>query len=120
MDNILGKRIKALRLKNEKTLEVVAKAVGISRQTLSRYETGAITNIPSDKIEKIAGFFKISPAYLMGWEEEEKKAEQTANITSVLLEDDEARELVDALLRVRTNDPENYKIVKALINSFDK
>ena len=44
------------------TLEDVAKDVGVSRQTLSRYETGVIGNIPSDKIELLAKSLRTTPA----------------------------------------------------------
>ena len=32
-----------------------------------KYENNIITNIPSDKIELIADYLSISPAYIMGW-----------------------------------------------------
>jgi len=35
---------------------------------MSRYETGVIANIPSDKIEALAEVLKVTPSYLMGWE----------------------------------------------------
>ena len=45
-----GDRIKKLRNELGLTLEEVAKKVGTSRQTIQRYESGEISNIPSDKI----------------------------------------------------------------------
>lgn len=65
----IGDRIKDARTALDMTLEDVAQQVGLSRQTLSRYETGVISNIPSDKIEELAKALKTSPSYLMGWEE---------------------------------------------------
>lgn len=65
----IGKRMRLARINNEKTLEEVAKAVGVSRQTIQRYETGIISNIPSDKIEGIANALNVTPGYLMGWEQ---------------------------------------------------
>ena len=59
----IGERIKYLRTKNDMTLEVVGKLIGISRQTLQRYESGVISNIPSDKIEKLAEIFNICLLY---------------------------------------------------------
>ena len=50
------------------TLEEVARRIGCSRQTMSRYENGIIGNIPSDKIEAIADVLLTTPASLMGWE----------------------------------------------------
>lgn len=68
----IGQRIRKLRLENDEkmTLEQLSKKLGVSRQTMSRYETGAIPNIPSDKIQLIADLFNTSPAYIMGWEDE--------------------------------------------------
>lgn len=47
----------------------LAKKIHVLKQTLYKYEMNIITNIPSDKIEKMAKILKVSPAYLMGWEE---------------------------------------------------
>lgn len=63
----IGDQIKKYRTEQGLTLEEVAKSIGVSRQTMSRYETGVITNIPSDKIEAIAQKLGVSPAILMGW-----------------------------------------------------
>ena len=65
----IGKRIKLKRKEMRVTLEEMAQEVQVSRQTLSRYETGIIQNIPSDKIEIIAKILNTTPAYLMGWDE---------------------------------------------------
>lgn len=68
----VGENIKKKRLEAGLTLEDVAKIVGVSRQTLSRYETGVIGNIPSDKIEAIAKAIHTTPAVIMGWEDTAK------------------------------------------------
>lgn len=68
----IGQRIKAKRLAAKLTLEEVGKFVGISKQTIQRYESGVISNIPSDKIELISKCLNTTPAYLMGWEEEDE------------------------------------------------
>ena len=47
----------------------LAEKVSISKQTLYKYENDIITNIPSDKIEAIASVLNVTPAYLMGWDE---------------------------------------------------
>lgn len=64
----LKDNIKKYRLLNSMTLEDVAEKVGVSRQTIQKYESGVISNIPSDKIEKIAKALKVSPGILMGWD----------------------------------------------------
>lgn len=65
----IGHNLKKRRLTLGYTLEEVAKKVGTSKQTIHRYETGIIANIPSDKIEALAKVLQTTPAYLMGWED---------------------------------------------------
>ena len=49
------------------TLEDVAKLTKVRRQTIQRYESGTIKNIPSDMIEQLAIVLCTTPAKLMGW-----------------------------------------------------
>lgn len=67
----LGANIKKLRKSTGLTQEDIAKEIGVSKQTVQKYENGIITNIPSDKIEVIAKLLKTTPAKLMGWEDSE-------------------------------------------------
>ena len=69
---MLGERIKYLRKKRGLSLEQLAEAVGISRQTVHRYETGAITNVPHEKIEALARALGTTPSRLMGWDNEDR------------------------------------------------
>lgn len=64
----IGKRIKDARESRGMTLEELSVYAGVTRQTLSRYETGIINNIPSDKIELIADALRTTPGQLMGWD----------------------------------------------------
>lgn len=64
----IGERIKAARLSKGLTLEQLGKSAGIGKTTILRYETGVISNIPSDRLEAIASALNVSPAYLMGWD----------------------------------------------------
>lgn len=67
----IGENIKKRRKYLGKTLEEVADIIGVSRQTMSRYETGVISNIPSDKVEAIARVLETTPSYLMGWSKQQ-------------------------------------------------
>ena len=63
----------------------LANKTGLSKSTLQRYETGAIKNMPIDKLEILASALNVSPAYLMGWENvdiqnELNKTENTISI----------------------------------------
>ena len=65
----LKENIKNRRLELNLTLEDISKKLSISKPTIQRYESGVISNIPSDKIEKLAEILETTPAYLMGWNE---------------------------------------------------
>lgn len=45
----------------------LAEMVSVSKQTLYKYENDIVTNIPSDKVEAIARALHVTPAYIMGW-----------------------------------------------------
>ena len=64
-----GKRIKLLRIKKGMAQVEKKKKIGVSKQTLYKYENDIITNIPSDKIELLASVLDTTPAYIMEWEE---------------------------------------------------
>lgn len=65
----IGERIRKLRLERDLTQEEVGNYIDTSKQTLYKYESGIVTNIPSDKIELLSKLFDVSPAYIMGWED---------------------------------------------------
>lgn len=65
----IGKTIKRFREECGLTQEELAKKLDTTKQTIYKYENNIVTNIPSDKIEKLAYIFDIPPSYLMGWEE---------------------------------------------------
>ena len=60
-------KIKARRLELGMTLDDVARLVGVSNPTISRWESGAIVNQRRDKIELLAKALQLSPGELMGW-----------------------------------------------------
>lgn len=63
--SIFSKRIKALRLDNEKTQQNVADALGVLRSTYGEYERGKIMP-PMDKINALAAFYGVTVDYLIG------------------------------------------------------
>lgn len=65
----IGSLLKQLRINNKYTLDEVGKIIGVSKQTLYKYENNIISNIPSDKIELLAKLYNVSPAFIMGWDE---------------------------------------------------
>ena len=68
--SITGDRIRELRIKNNLTLDDVAKRIGVGRQAVYKYEQGTVTNIPLENLEQMAALFNTSPGYLAGWSDE--------------------------------------------------
>ncbi len=66
----IGENIKAKRKERGLTLEEVARRLGTSKQTIGRYESGVISNIPNEKVERIAEVLGTTPAALAGWAED--------------------------------------------------
>ena len=98
-----GERLKKLREEYKLTLEEVGRYIGIGRPTVYKYENGTITNIPSDKIEAIARLFSVSPAYLMGWTDDDSKDHIFA--PAVAPTSDEFRRIITFMT------PEDYKVL---------
>ena len=64
----IGKKIKMLREQRGMTQSELAKHIKSTKQTIFKYESGIVTNIPMDKLVTIARVLDCSPAYLLGWE----------------------------------------------------
>lgn len=65
----VGDRIRKQRELLGITQTDLSKKIGVSKQTLYKYEKNVITNIPSDKIEELANILDVSESYLMGWDD---------------------------------------------------
>lgn len=66
-------KLKELRKSKGMTLDELAELVGTSKQTIHRYETGVIANVPPEKVESLATALGTTPAELMGWDDEPPK-----------------------------------------------
>ena len=64
----IAARLRKVRLNRKLSLQDVSDLIGMSKVTLSRYETMDIVNIPFDKIEALAKIYHVTPAYLLGWD----------------------------------------------------
>lgn len=74
-----GERIKKLRTQKGITQEEMAKALKTTKQTISKYEKGIVTNIPSDRIEALCKLLETTPEYLLGWENPVEEANKLAD-----------------------------------------
>lgn len=108
---------KGERIKNKRELLGIgqtdlANQIGVSKQTLYKYENDIVTNIPSDIIEKLSSKLNCDPAYIMGWESNkdfvdnatsdiEKAMELYEKYTKAI---PEIRSAVDGLLKASQSD----------------
>lgn len=79
MANDMAYRIRELRKQRGLTLEQVADVVGVGKSTVRKWETGMIENMRRDKIASLAQALGTTPAYLMGWPEEDNCTEDNEN-----------------------------------------
>lgn len=96
--NTIGDRIKIMRERRNITQQELASTINSTKQTIYKYENNIITNIPSDKLEKISAALDVSPAYLMGWEENLEQA--NTDVLVDLAVDLEAMNHVEKLLKL--------------------
>lgn len=67
---LLSERLKKLRLDKNMSQVELAKLMNTTKQTIYKYEHDIIGNIPLDRIEQYSRIFRVTPAYICGWEEE--------------------------------------------------
>jgi len=68
----IGKRIKQRRKELKMSVDQLAEILGKNRATIYRYESDDIENMPLSVLEPLARALKVTPAYLMGWEDDQK------------------------------------------------
>lgn len=114
-----GERIKLLREKANMTQEELAKLLNTTKQTIYKYEQSVVTNIPSDRVERIAEVLNSTPAYIMGWEankpETSKKIDATTDVLIRMETDKQYSELVLTLYKM---DNDRLSAVKAMLDSL--
>ena len=67
----MNEKIYMLRKRHNMTLEEVGNAVGVSKSTVRKWESGEIANMRRDKIATLARALHTTPAYLMGWTDDQ-------------------------------------------------
>lgn len=64
--------LKQRRLELSLTMADVAKAVGVSEATVSRWESGNIADMKRSRIMALSDVLQISPSLIMGWDNEKE------------------------------------------------
>lgn len=70
----IGEIIKQRREELGLTLEQIGDYIGVGKATVQRYESGEIKNLKQETIEKLSEILKVTPSYLMGWQEKKPNA----------------------------------------------
>lgn len=65
----IGEKIRTARETAGMTQEELGRLCGTTKQSIYKYENGVVTNIPLERIEKIANVTGVPAAYLMGWDD---------------------------------------------------
>lgn len=81
----VGERIRRLRITKELTQEQLGQSIGVGKSTINKYESNIIA-IPNVKVVKLAKALDVTPAYLMGWNEENLSKEQRAREDAAIIE----------------------------------
>lgn len=68
----IGNRIRDMRLSLKMSQEELGNRIGVKRAAINKYEKGNVTNIPYERIERLAKIFDVTPQYLVGWDSERK------------------------------------------------
>lgn len=77
----IGQKIKEQRELLNLTQEELGKACGTTKQTIFKYETGIVTNIPMDRLCIIADKLRVTPSWLMGWDDNTPPSGTAAPLT---------------------------------------
>ena len=90
----ISKRLQKAMIKSKLSYGEISNMINIPKSAVHRYINGETPKIPLDRLKLLAKALNVTPAYLMGWEEEiEPNAEQKATAPELRAE---IKELVNA------------------------
>lgn len=87
----IGERIKKLREEKNMSVDKLAELIGKNRATIYRYESNDIEKLPTSVLEPLCKALGTTPAYLMGWETDNKDTDNK------LTDDEELQEYLEEL-----------------------
>ena len=123
----MRQRIRDKRVECRLTQEELGTQLGVKRQSVHKWEKGEVENISRSKIAQMAGIFRCSPEWLMGFDGAKVKVTYHAHKREpvTLLVDKQPiigksslqAKLYDAALKVK---PENYDVAIRVLESLAK
>lgn len=87
--------IKELRTQRGLTQEELGKIIGVQKSAIRKYESGLVENMKRSSIVKLANYFNVSPAYLLGYESEPRPNEDNLKSLINQLSDEQKNEVID-------------------------
>ena len=97
----IGEKIRALRLQQKMTQEQLADRLGVSYQSISRWENG-ITYPDIEFLPAIANYFSVSLGYLMGQDDIEKRRAIKKQINRIAnMSENDEDELIELIRKCR-------------------
>lgn len=113
----IGEKIKTRRLELGWSLQELADRMGYAnKSSVARIESGTI-DPPQSKVVKFAEVLHTSVAFLMDWEETQKKNDVLSDIVLKMNEDAELLSMVEALSELGF---EQREAVKSVLYAFSK
>lgn len=115
--SIVGKKIMERRKELGWTQEELAKKMGYkSKSTINKIELG-VNDIPQSKVIKFATVLSTTPAYIMGWQEVQKKGDVISTAALRMKKDSEFLSLVEKLVEL---DSDKIRGVEQMLSAFLK
>ena len=113
----IGERIKNRRNELKWSQRKLSDVMGYNNHTIiTKIEAGKV-DVPQSRIVKFAEVLGVSVAYLMGWEEIEKKPVESAELHVKILTDSQLMETIEEYFLLSE---ENQKMVRDLIRNLQK
>lgn len=113
----IGEKIKQRRIELGWSQRDLASRMKYSNHsTIGKIETGKV-DIPQSRIVQFADVLGVTVAYLMDWEEEQKKNDIQADIILKMRSNDEFMKAVETLYKL---DDEKLKGINQMLNSLFK
>lgn len=113
----LGNRIKKARIQKGYTQDELAALVGYkSRSSINKIEKEG-RDIPRSSIIKFAQVLGVTPSYLMGWEDEQKKNDTLSDVVVRMRTDDIFLSVVETLNQL---DDDKLLSVQQMLTAFLK
>lgn len=76
--NITSKRIKELREERKLSYQALGDALGVSKSTVFRWESGETDKVSRSTIQALSIYFKVNPLYILGVSDDKEEVSMDA------------------------------------------